>query len=233
MSAPPPRGLEHRTVPLTTSGDGRTIVGVAVPYGQVTRIDDSAEGFFREQFAPGAFTRSIRERGSKVRLLVGHKHRDLPIGTASSLREDDQGLHAEFRVSDTSAGRDALTAVRDGLVSGLSVGFTVIRDTWQDDLRTVHEASLREVSLTEYPAYEGAVVHGVRHTPRSHHMTSSKPVAEMNIHEARAARDDAADRLAQHSDGADALAERHRAAQVRIDAIEDRCAEVERQYEVG
>lgn len=146
---------------------GRTVHGIAVPYEQVTTIRDfdPASGKlheFPEKFVMGSFARSIRERGHKVKLLVGHDTRKLPVGKAVELREEPDGLHAAFEVADTTIGNDVLTAVRDGLAEGFSIGFQVVREEWINGVRTHLEAGLREVSVTAYPAYEGAQIAGVR-----------------------------------------------------------------------
>jgi hypothetical protein len=58
--------------------------------------------------------------------------------------------------------------VRSGTVDAFSVGFMPIRDRRDEDGTVVRlEAALREVSLVAMPAYEGALVAGVRSTTRS------------------------------------------------------------------
>jgi HK97 family phage prohead protease len=151
----------YRTAELAP-GDGRTLFGLAVPYGQVAEVSDGDGRTYKERFEVGSTTRTIRERGDKIRLLIGHDTRRLPIGKATRLEERSEGLYAEFAVSDTNAGNDALTAVRDGLVGGFSVGFRGIRDRWEGDVLVRTEVALNEISLTEYPAYSGAAVVGVR-----------------------------------------------------------------------
>jgi HK97 family phage prohead protease len=148
---------------------GRTIYGLAVPYGQTAEVDDGF-GPYREQFEYGAFTRSIAERGHKVRLFAVHQTRKLPIGRATELREASDGLHAAFTVARTRDGDEALELVTSGIADGLSVGFDGIRERRSPDgviVRT--EAALREVSLCAEGAYPGAVVAGVRsaHPPLS------------------------------------------------------------------
>ena len=44
----------------------------------------------------------------------GHDQRALPLGTARTLTEKPAGLHAEFRVADTSRGRDVLALAAEG-----------------------------------------------------------------------------------------------------------------------
>lgn len=142
-------------------GSGRTVHGVAVPYGVVAEVSDGGRPY-RERFAPGAFARSIRERGGKVRLFDSHNTRRLPIGRAAELREEPDGLHVAFDIAATRDGDDALELVRSGTVDAFSIGFRGIREHLDGDVRVRTEAALMEVSLVGMPAYAGAVVAGVR-----------------------------------------------------------------------
>ncbi|MGV7258236.1 HK97 family phage prohead protease [Mycobacterium kansasii] len=150
----------YRTAQLE-SGTGRQLYGRAVPYGEVAEIADYA-GQYKEKFAYGSFARSIEQRGSKIRLLTGHDHRRLPVGRATELREQPDGLYASFEVAPTQAGDELLTLVRDGYVSAFSIGFTPIAERWEGDVLVRTEASLREVSVVNEPAYAGAAIQGVR-----------------------------------------------------------------------
>lgn len=160
----------HRTLAadLSLRGDGRTIFGLVVPYGSETTIHEGHRTYV-ERFAPGAFARSIRERGDRVKLLINHDRKALPIGRAVALREDPAGLVGEFRVSQTAAGDEALALVRDGVVDSFSVGFVPVRDRQDNGVVVRTEAAIREASLVAFPAYEGALIAGVRSaTPAPH-----------------------------------------------------------------
>ncbi|WP_319454253.1 MULTISPECIES: HK97 family phage prohead protease [unclassified Mycobacterium] len=162
--------------------EGRTIHGIAVPYEQVTTIverDDVTGQLieFPEKFIYGSFARSIKERGHKVKLMVGHDLRKLPVGRAAELHEERDGLHAAFAVSDTTVGNDLLTLVREGIVDSFSIGFTVIKERWDNGLRIHLESGLREVSAVNNPAYVGAAIAGVR----SQSLAISKAVAERRL----------------------------------------------------
>lgn len=163
--------------------EGRTIHGIAVPYEQITTISERNERGqivdFREKFTYGSFARSIRERGHKVRLLIGHETRKLPVGQASDLHEERDGLHASFIVADTTDGNDLLTLVRDGVVDSFSIGFTAIRERWDGDVRVHLEAGLREVSAVNWPAYPGAAIAGVR--SESHSPVIPRSVAQARL----------------------------------------------------
>lgn len=159
------RQISYRTADLEHS-EGRTVYGLAVPFDQLTDINDYDGSTFREKFVRGSFARTIRERGHKVRLLSQHRHREMPIGKASLLREESRGLYAEFDIAKTQAGDEALELVRTGCIDAFSIGFEAIRQDWDDDGRTRTctrtEVALHEVSLVNFPAYETAIVGGVR-----------------------------------------------------------------------
>jgi uncharacterized protein len=144
---------------LEIRGDGRTIVGIACPFGVPAQI-----GSFRESFRRGAFARSISERGNKIKLLGLHDSGAYPIGRSTLLREDTAGLYLEARVSQTIAGDEVLALIRDGALDSLSIGFQPIRDEWSADRTTVvrSEVKLIEISVVTFPAYETAKITAVR-----------------------------------------------------------------------
>lgn len=148
---------------LEVRGDGRTVVGIAVPFDAPTAIRD-ASGSYDEVIRRGAFARTIRERGNRVKFLAQHDHRVLPLGRAHLLREDPTGLYAELRVSQTTAGDEVLELVRDGALDALSIGFRPQRDRWSADRSMVErlEVRLDEISAVAFPAYESALIAGVR-----------------------------------------------------------------------
>jgi uncharacterized protein len=148
---------------VRASTDGRTVHGIVVPYGQVARVSDGGPAY-DEMFAPGAFTRDIQARNgnfSRVKLLMQHNSRE-PIGVATVLREDAAGLYGEFRVSDVSAGNEALQLLRDGVLDSFSVGFRPVAHEKRAGVTVRTKASIRESSLVTFPAYEGALVGGLR-----------------------------------------------------------------------
>jgi len=81
----------------------------------------------RSRSPPGSFAVTIAQRGDRVRAHAQHKTERLPIGKATHLEETRDGLVSHLRVSDTSDGNDVLALVRDGVMTGLSVGFRGIK----------------------------------------------------------------------------------------------------------
>lgn len=157
------RLTRYNHVDLELRGDGRTVVGIAVPFDQPTSIRD-ASGAYSETFRLGSFARTIADRGTRVKFLAQHDRGSMPLGRAHLLREDAAGLYAEFRVSKTSAGDEALELIRDGALDSLSIGFRPIRDRWTIDRSEVErlEVRLDEVSAVAFPAYDGALIASVR-----------------------------------------------------------------------
>ena len=136
---------------------GRTIYGIAVPYDKEQRI-----GKDTEVFRKGAFAEVIKA-AHRVKLLRNHKS-ESPIGRATLLRETDEGLYAEFKVSKTREGDDALELVKDGALDQLSIGFVPIKNRKREDgvIERI-KAHLAEVSLVTFGAYgDYAMVDGVR-----------------------------------------------------------------------
>lgn len=150
---------------LIVRSDKRTVAGIAVPFDQIADVFDVARGRYQEEFVRGAFARTIAERGpAKVKFLAQHDSRAMPLGRATLLREDTHGLYAEFRVSQTRDGDEALELILDGALDSLSIGFTPIAEDTRSKRGVIRrtEVRLNEVSVVSWPSYEGAQILAVR-----------------------------------------------------------------------
>lgn len=147
--------------------EGRIVSGIAVPYNSPTQIYEGGR-LFDETWAPGSTADSISKRGDRMKILAFHASRQMPLGKPVLLEERAAGLYIEARISDTQDGNDALTLVRDGVLDGFSVGFTVPPGGDQFDvvdgrqIRTISRANIHEVSLVNFPAFDDARVESVR-----------------------------------------------------------------------
>jgi uncharacterized protein len=118
-------------------------------------------GWFREQVAPGAFARSIND--DDVRALFNHdKNFVLGRNKAGTLEmsEDEQGLLVSITPPDTQLARDLRVSISRGDISGMSIGFEIIkesREAGEDgelDLFTLEEVKLWDVSPVTFPFYK-------------------------------------------------------------------------------
>lgn len=149
-------------VEVRAEGDEkRTLAGYAAVFNSDTSIGD----FFIERIAPGAFDKAIK---GDVRALIDHDTGRV-IGRTKSgtlrLSVDERGLKVEIDVPDTADGRDLWTLVERGDVSGMSFGFRVTKQEWDETgdipIRTIQEVELYEVSAVAFPAYDDTEL-GVR-----------------------------------------------------------------------
>jgi HK97 family phage prohead protease len=141
-------------------GDGRTVIGIAVPWGKPVRVDSRLV----EQFANGAFNDQLR---AAPRIPFAREHIKLGgtlIGRSLMYRNDASGLYGEWRVSPTPAGDETLTLIEDGALDQLSVGFRERQNRrLTGGIMERIKAELREVAVTLEGAYgELAAVAGVR-----------------------------------------------------------------------
>jgi HK97 family phage prohead protease len=147
-------------VEVRSSGDGRTLSGIAVPYNSPQQIDAT----LTEQFAPGAFNAVIR---AAHRVPFARDHIALggdPIGIIKVLRDDTKGLYFEARVSETQLGNDTLTLIRDGVLDEVSIAFREKQNRRLAD-GTVERvtADLRELAVVLSGAYgRKALISSVR-----------------------------------------------------------------------
>ncbi len=151
---------------MSVDTDKRTVFGTVMPYNEVSLVKDPGGPPYKERFLPGAFTRSIEQRGTQVRLYTMHNRSTggSPVGEPAEWSDGSDALRASFSFYDTTGGRDALELVRAGGFNGFSVGFGMREGgTRRDgDIVTRTEAGLGEVSLVDIPAYPSATIDGLR-----------------------------------------------------------------------
>lgn len=148
--------------------DKRTVHGTVMPYNEIALVQDPGSAPYKERFLPGSLTRTLDQRGMKIRLYGMHSRNKggAPIGKPLDWQDGTDRLRGQFGLFDTSAGNDALILAdpENGGFTGFSVGFSV-RDggTRMDgDIVSRTEAGLGEVSLVDIPAYAGATIDGLR-----------------------------------------------------------------------
>jgi len=128
----------------------RTIVGLAVPYGQ--EID--LTGNTKERFEAGAI-KTVED----VKLFYGHEE---PIGKVLEGRDTEEGFEIVARISDTVRGNEVYTLLQDGVLNRFSVGFFPVKDRKEGQTIVRELVDLKEVSVVPFPAFEGAKITEVR-----------------------------------------------------------------------
>lgn len=119
-----------------------TFEGLLSPYGNVDHGRDVVER--------GAYTKTLKERGNKIPMLWSHKT-DVPIGELA-LEDREDGLWCKGRfILDLAAAKEAYICVKNGIATGLSIGFETIKDSIEDGVRHLKEVRLYEGSVVLFP----------------------------------------------------------------------------------
>jgi uncharacterized protein len=176
------RAPELRAIGASTGSPG-TVAG----YAAVFNAEADIGGYWREVIAPGAFTQTLRD--DDVLAYSAHDSARI-LGRTSSgtlrLREDGTGLGVEIDLPDTTDGRDVAELVRRGDLKGMSFGFIVTKEQWDETvdppLRTIQQVELIEVSAVGRPAY-GDTSLGLRSLEKARGDRDAGQ-AERNRHEA-------------------------------------------------
>lgn len=163
-------GPERRYVAMDTvemraeGSDGKLLfAGHAAVFGVRTWIGPKRWGFW-EEIRAGAFTKTIGE--ADVRMLKNHDPNfELARSTIASgpgslrLAEDSTGLVDDAEWIPTTYAQDLAISVRAGVLNQQSFGFLPVKEEWSvindgaEDLRTLVEVQLFDVSPVTFPAY--------------------------------------------------------------------------------
>lgn len=133
-----------------------TVTGHAAVFNSPTVI----AGSFKEQIAPGAFTKTL-SANNDIRCLFDHNTANILGRTKSGtlqLSEDNQGLAFTVNMPATSVGNDLAISMGRGDVDQCSFGFIPTAEDWDYSdpnmpMRTITEVQLIEVSIVTIPAY--------------------------------------------------------------------------------
>lgn len=145
---------------------GRSITGYAAVYyrkddpgTEYTLWSDSGSRAV-ERLMPGAFSSAL-ERKDDVRALFNHDS-NLVLGRVSAgtlaLSINRRGLMYTIDAPDTQLGRDTVTSIKRGDVTGSSFAFRVLKEAWRDEgdgqeVREIQDVELFDVSPVTWPAY--------------------------------------------------------------------------------
>jgi uncharacterized protein len=130
-----------------------TFVGLGAVYGNVDLGND--------MILPGAFTKTLAEKGGQVPLLMGHDSRT-PIGLAR-VTDSPQGLMVRGElVLEADGSRSAYALLKKGVIKGLSIGYDSLKSHMDNGVRKLTELKLWEISLTPFPMNPEAMITSVK-----------------------------------------------------------------------
>ena len=111
--------------------DGRELRGIVATFESPYDC-----GPFEEVLAPGVFDASLKRSGDNISLLDNHEGRRAVAGNTGWEKTDD-ALIGTWKFGTSKAAEEKLSEVRDGVVTGLSVGFAPDKregaSVWSDD----------------------------------------------------------------------------------------------------
>lgn len=152
------RRMVEGAAELRASEDGTPKIGMRIPFG---RRSVEMWGFV-EIVDPGAFTKTLQERGSDVVALWNHDPLWV-LGRQSnrtlSVRAEPEALEGEATLDgEDPMHRHFARRVERRDVIGSSFGFETVRDRWEQEadktlVRTLLEVRLFDLSPVTFPAY--------------------------------------------------------------------------------
>lgn len=139
--------------------DAGTIIGLAWPFGSADSVGDIIE--------KGAFALP-----PALPIVMEHDQKQV-VGVWESYSETDAGLEVKGRlfVEGIEPARNARQLMRNGCITGLSIGFKADGfDALPSGGRKFNALTITEISLCRRPVHPGARITSVKSTPEGTHM---------------------------------------------------------------
>ncbi len=153
---------EHKqlTFPLAVKSvdDAGSFVGILAAYGNRDLGGDIVD--------PGAIKEFDLTADGHIRIFDSHNSHE-PIGKGR-LTDTPQGLHIEGKLNlAVQRAREVLALMKDGIISGLSIGYSILKDgaKYVGGVRHLTALKLHEGSLVAFPMNPLAQVTSVKKLP--------------------------------------------------------------------
>lgn len=126
-------------------------------YGAVFGNIDS----YRDIIQQGAFKKTLNDMKDRIAFCYQHDIYN-PIGKIQEIKEDMRGLWLKVKVSDAEP--EIKQKLKEGILKELSIGYRTVIDEYdrENDIRTLKEVMLYEVSLVTIAANSEAVLDPVK-----------------------------------------------------------------------
>ena len=110
---------------------------------------------YNDVVLPGAFKNT---NSQDVKLLWQHDPKAI-LGKIDTLQETQYGLLIEAELfTDIQQGQEVYKLMQRGVLDGLSIGYGILEEFFEDGLRYIKDLKLWEISLVTFPANEHARV---------------------------------------------------------------------------
>jgi len=127
-----------------------SFLGVATTFGNIDKTGD--------RVSPSAFDSSA---GTEVPILFAHDPA-IPVGLGK-LEKSGDGILLRGQLNlETTAGREAYSNLKAGIIKSLSIGFELVKSAFEGAVRVIKQGIIREVSLVLFPANDRALVLSVK-----------------------------------------------------------------------
>ena len=131
--------------------------GVFCGYASIFDTEDT----MGDVIVSGAFSASLSE-GRTVKLLWQHRS-DSPIGVVREIYEDEVGLYIKGQLILGAAKADEVyELIKNNAIDGLSIGFKIEEEFYDNGVRYITKAKLWEVSIVTFPANRGSNITGIK-----------------------------------------------------------------------
>lgn len=145
--------IEHKTfgqvVEVKQEDRNGVPIGIIAGYIATWDVDRGAD-----RFVKGAFADSLEEHRKKSRPIRLKDHHGRTIGgfPIATVREDDRGLFGVGEVNlDVQQGKEAYALAKQGVLSDFSIGYSVVQDSMEGNIRVIGKAVVWEGSVVDEP----------------------------------------------------------------------------------
>jgi HK97 family phage prohead protease len=150
--------VDFKSIKFETKAiDDNKFEGYASFFNNIDAYDDIIE--------KGAFKKTIAENRNRIKVLWQHDSSE-PIGIPEELYEDENGLYVKAKISMTDTGKKAMTLIKDGVITEMSIGYDVMKDDYKmlgnRRVRLLKEVRLWEFSPVTFAANEKAKIMKMR-----------------------------------------------------------------------
>lgn len=147
------RGKERLPMLVKDIGDDGTFTGTLAVYNNVDLGGD--------KILPGAFTKTMQEKGNEIPMLWQHKP-DSPIGMLS-LEDSPGGLRVKGKLLlEDETAMKAYRLLKSRIIKGLSIGYDTVKDSVENGVRALKEVRLWEGSVVTFPMNPLAAIDSVK-----------------------------------------------------------------------